>query len=90
MKVRQFKAGLHYATRFQAMRQLRKVKPERWCLHAMPLACLHYATWLLRRAVNWFPSHNVALLLHSNGSIIQVGNYLVSLCETKICFVKPA
>ena len=32
-------------------------------LLAISLACLHYATRLLRRAVNWSPAHRVAPLL---------------------------
>ena len=42
-------------------------------LHATPLACLHYATWLQRRDINSSPGHRVAPLLHSNGGVASGG-----------------
>ena len=59
-------------------------------LHATPLACFHYSTCLQRRDINLSPTHRVAPLLHSNGSVVSVGEYFgIHLCKTRIPFVRP-
>ena len=56
----------------------------------IPLARRHCVTRLLRRDVNWTPAHRVAPLLHSNGGVVPLGKDLgITLCETRIPFVRP-